>query len=123
MAHAPGEISDHPDFLRTGTRGLFNKALLVWAHFSVIITLLNDSAHLLNKLANQVHLYFFVKQSVSPIYMQFIFFLLPNRLHLNKLINEHYTNSFFLTKAPKILNMFWSNHEQFNGPKFISVSG
>ena len=29
-----------------------------------------------------------------------------NNIHLSKLINEHFTHSFFLTKAPIILNIF-----------------
>ena len=30
----------------------------------------------------------------------------PSYIHLNKLVNEHFTNSFFLTKAPIIMNEF-----------------
>ena len=42
-------------------------------------------------------------------------------IHLNKLINEHFTNSFFLTKTPNILNESQTYYEHFNGAKFISV--
>ena len=36
----------------------------------------------------------------------YIFNINLGDIHLSKLINEHFTNSFFLTKAPIILNEF-----------------